>query len=103
MARRPRLLVQLAVLGVLVAVLGVVTPIALGWAAAAWLLPEGPVLAHLFVGATLAAPGIARAQGAQQLAIATGTTGGVYYPLGGGMAAIFSRAELGLPPTDLAF
>ena len=34
--------------------------------------------------ATLAAsPRLARAQGSQQLAIATGTTGGVYYPLGG--------------------
>jgi TRAP transporter TAXI family solute receptor len=45
----------------------------------------------------LAAPAIA--QGAQQLAIATGTTGGVYYPLGGGMASIFSRTIPGLSAT----
>jgi TRAP transporter TAXI family solute receptor len=45
----------------------------------------------------LAAPAIA--QGAQQLAIATGTTGGVYYPLGGGMASIFSRVIPGMSAT----
>jgi hypothetical protein len=45
----------------------------------------------------LAAPAIA--QGAQQLAIATGTTGGVYYPLGGGMASIFSRTIPGMSAT----
>jgi uncharacterized protein len=49
----------------------------------------------------LAAPalsGLARAQGTQ-LAIATGTTGGVYYPLGGGLANILSRAIPGLSAT----
>jgi hypothetical protein len=45
----------------------------------------------------LAAP--AFAQGAQQLAIATGTTGGVYYPLGGGMASVFSRVIPGMSAT----
>jgi TRAP transporter TAXI family solute receptor len=45
----------------------------------------------------LAAPALA--QGAQQLAIATGTTGGVYYPLGGGMASIFSRVIPGMSAT----
>ena len=49
--------------------------------------------------AALAAPGLARAQGSTQLAIATGTTGGVYYPLGGGLANILSRAIPGLSAT----
>ena len=50
--------------------------------------------AALAVGAAaLAAPRLARAQqgGATQLAIATGTTGGVYYPLGGAIANMLSR------------
>jgi uncharacterized protein len=51
--------------------------------------------------AALAAPGLARAQAgaATQLAIATGTTGGVYYPLGGGLANILSRSIPGLSAT----
>ena len=52
--------------------------------------------------AALAAPRLSRAQGgaaATQLAIATGTTGGVYYPLGGGLANILSRAIPGLSAT----
>ncbi len=48
-------------------------------------------------GAGLARPALA--QGSQQLAIATGTTGGVYYPLGGGMASIFSRTIPGMSAT----
>lgn len=54
------------------------------------------------IGAGGAAAALARpalAQGAQQLAIATGTTGGVYYPLGGGMASIFSRTIPGMSAT----
>jgi len=47
----------------------------------------------------LAAPAAARAQAAQQLAIATGTTGGVYYPLGGGMANLLSRQIPGMSAT----
>ena len=46
----------------------------------------------------LAMPRLARAQ-AQQMAIATGTTGGVYYPLGGGLANILSRRIPGLSAT----
>lgn len=51
----------------------------------------------------LAAPalmlaGRAAAQGTQ-LAIATGTTGGVYYPLGGGLANILSRTIPGMSAT----
>jgi Kef-type K+ transport system membrane component KefB len=42
----------------LVAVLGVVTPFALGWAAAAWLLPNEGVYCHVFIGATLTATSV---------------------------------------------
>jgi Kef-type K+ transport system membrane component KefB len=42
----------------LVALIGVVAPFALGWAAAAWLLPHSPGLAHVFVGATLTATSV---------------------------------------------
>jgi Kef-type K+ transport system membrane component KefB len=42
----------------LVALLGIVAPMFLGWAAAAWLLPDSPTLAHVFVGATLSATSI---------------------------------------------
>lgn len=51
---------------------------------------------------TLAVPalaGIARAQQQQQLAIATGTTGGVYYPLGGALANYLSRGIPGMSAT----
>lgn len=48
--------------------------------------------------ALFAVPAAARAQ-ATQLAIATGTTGGVYYPLGGGIANILSRNVPGLSAT----
>lgn len=46
-----------------------------------------------------ALPGLARAQAAQQLAIATGTTGGVYYPLGGALANYLSRGIPGMSAT----
>lgn len=49
--------------------------------------------------AALVAPTASRAQPATQLAIATGTTGGVYYPLGGGIANILSRTVPGLSAT----
>ena len=46
----------------------------------------------LLVGAAVAvAAGSAAAQDKKQLSIATGTTGGVYYPLGGAMANILSK------------
>lgn len=48
---------------------------------------------------TLALPGAARAQAQQQLAIATGTTGGVYYPLGGALANYLSRGIPGMSAT----
>jgi TRAP transporter TAXI family solute receptor len=50
-------------------------------------------------GGMLALPGLARAQAAQQLAIATGTTGGVYYPLGGALANYLSRGIPGMSAT----
>jgi Kef-type K+ transport system membrane component KefB len=42
----------------LVATLGVVTPMALGWAAGAWLLPDEPPLVHAFLGAVLTATSV---------------------------------------------
>ncbi len=51
------------------------------------------------IAATLAAPRLVHAQAQQQLAIATGTTGGVYYPLGGGMANLLSRHIPGMSAT----
>jgi len=42
----------------LVAVLGVVTPLALGWAVGAWLLPQESTMVHLFLGAVLTATSI---------------------------------------------
>ena len=49
--------------------------------------------------AALAASRAASAQAAQQLAIATGTTGGVYYPLGGALANYLSRGIPGMAAT----
>jgi TRAP transporter TAXI family solute receptor len=49
--------------------------------------------------AALALPGLARAQGSQQMSIATGTTGGVYYPLGGALANYLSRGIPGMSAT----
>lgn len=43
---------------VLVAVVGVAVPFALGWGVAAWLVPASPGLAHVFVGATLTATSV---------------------------------------------
>jgi Kef-type K+ transport system membrane component KefB len=42
----------------LVAFLGVVAPFFLGWAVGAWLLPEAPTLAHVFLGAILTATSV---------------------------------------------
>ncbi len=49
--------------------------------------------------AALAAPATARAQTAVQMSIATGTTGGVYYPLGGALANYLSRGIPGMSAT----
>src|SRR5512139_399139 len=50
----------------------------------------GPAIATLAVGAAMIA-GAAFAQQGLNIAIATGGTGGVYYPLGGGMANVLSK------------
>ncbi|PYQ68217.1 MAG: cation:proton antiporter [Acidobacteria bacterium] len=42
----------------LVAVLGVIAPFFLGWGVSAWLLPGEETLAHVFIGATLAATSV---------------------------------------------
>ena len=52
-----------------------------------------------FGAAALALPGLARAQAPTQMAIATGTTGGVYYPLGGALANYLSRGIPGMSAT----
>jgi TRAP transporter TAXI family solute receptor len=49
--------------------------------------------------AALAAATFAAAAQAQNLSIATGGTGGVYYPLGGGMAAVLSKYVPGMQAT----
>ena len=49
--------------------------------------------------AALALPGVARAQAPMQMSIATGTTGGVYYPLGGALANYLSRGIPGMSAT----
>ncbi|MES2633859.1 MAG: TAXI family TRAP transporter solute-binding subunit [Pseudomonadota bacterium] len=45
---------------------------------------------------SLALPGLA---GAQNISIATGGTGGVYYPMGGGLAAVLSKNVPGMQAT----
>jgi len=57
------------------------------------------VLASVTLGAALAVTGAAQAQQKYSLSIATGGTGGVYYPLGGGMANILSKYVPGLQAT----
>jgi Kef-type K+ transport system membrane component KefB len=51
-------LLQVGPSALLVAVIGVALPIALGGAAARWLMPDAHLLAHVFVGATLAATSV---------------------------------------------
>ncbi len=57
------------------------------------------VFASVTLGAALALAGVAQAQEKYSLSIATGGTGGVYYPLGGGMANILSKYVPGLQAT----
>jgi uncharacterized protein len=57
------------------------------------------VFASVLLGSALALSGAARAQEKYSLSIATGGTGGVYYPLGGGMANILSKYVPGLQAT----
>src|SRR5688572_33381292 len=57
---------------------------------------------RIFIGLVAACAALALPAAAQQkveLAIATGGTGGVYYPLGGGMANVLSRHVPGMAVT----
>ena len=47
----------------------------------------------------LAALALSMSAGAQNISIATGGTGGVYYPLGGGIAAVLSKHVPGMQAT----
>lgn len=51
------------------------------------------------LGAAALALGLASLAGAQNLSIGTGGTGGVYYPLGGGLAAALSKHVTGMQAT----
>jgi Kef-type K+ transport system membrane component KefB len=53
-----RALVRVGASSSLVALIGVVVPMGLGWSAALWLRPESPAVEHLFVGATLSATSV---------------------------------------------
>jgi Kef-type K+ transport system membrane component KefB len=53
-----RAFVRVGLSSLLVASIGVVVPIALGWGAAAWFLPESPLITYVFVGATLSATSV---------------------------------------------
>src|SRR6266700_2714670 len=57
------------------------------------------VFASVTLGAALAVMGAVQGQEKYSLSIATGGTGGVYYPLGGGMANILSKYVPGLQAT----
>ena len=56
-------------------------------------------LASIVLGAALALAGAALAQEKFSLSIATGGTGGVYYPLGGGLANLLSKYVPGIQAT----
>ena len=51
-------MLQVGVVSLLVAIIGVVIPFALGWLAGAWLLPDTSVYVHAFIGATLCATSV---------------------------------------------
>lgn len=53
-----RALLRVGWSSLLVALVGVLAPLLLGWGAAAWLMPDSPRLAHVFVGATLSATSV---------------------------------------------
>jgi TRAP transporter TAXI family solute receptor len=57
------------------------------------------IIKALFVAAAVVAAGFSVAQEKVNLSIATGGTGGVYYPLGGGMANVLSKYEPGITAT----
>ena len=51
-------MLKVGLTSLLVAVLGVVLPFALGWAVSAWLIPESSAYVHAFIGATLCATSV---------------------------------------------
>ena len=51
-------MMRVGVPSLMVAVLGVVTPFALGWGVGAWLLPDKSTYVHVFLGATLTATSV---------------------------------------------
>ena len=51
-------MLKVGLTSLLVAVLGVVLPFALGWAVSAWLMPGASVYVHAFIGATLTATSV---------------------------------------------
>jgi Kef-type K+ transport system membrane component KefB len=53
-----RQMVQVGVSSLIVAVLGVIAPFGLGWAASLWLLPDSSSYVHAFIGATLTATSV---------------------------------------------
>ena len=53
-----RAMVRVGPSAVLVGLIGVAAPLALGWALAAWLLPQSSTLTHVFIGATLSATSV---------------------------------------------
>jgi Kef-type K+ transport system membrane component KefB len=53
-----RQMLRVGLSSLLVAVVGVVAPFALGWLLAAWLLPDASVYVHAFIGATLCATSV---------------------------------------------
>jgi len=53
-----RSLVRVGWSALLAALIGIAASMLLGWATAAWFLPDSPALAHVFVGATLSATSI---------------------------------------------
>ena len=57
------------------------------------------VLASAILGAALALAGTTQAQQKFSLSIATGGTGGVYYPIGGGLANLLSKYVPGMQAT----
>src|SRR5438045_319091 len=70
------------------------------WAAAAVRLRRHSMRSWFTrAGLALAGLAFAGAVGAQNISIATGGTGGVYYPLGGGIAAVLSKHVPGMQAT----
>jgi uncharacterized protein len=57
------------------------------------------ILTTLLLAGALALPGAAPAQEKYSLSIATGGTGGVYYPIGGGLANLLSKYVPGMQAT----